>query len=110
MAHLDREIFDGRIANVLRGIVRMDNNGGFIQMATNLNRDGTAIDVSEFDGLELLVQNGSKQIESFNVQYVNKPFFLFHEQYVLIHLAILFVVQHQDNRLSSAFLFLPAYI
>lgn len=70
MAHLTREIFDGRISNVLRGMVRMENNGGFIQMATNLKRDGTTVDVSKYDGLELLVQNGTRGVESFNVQYV----------------------------------------
>jgi hypothetical protein len=71
MARLTREVFDGRVANVLRGHVKMDNNGGFIQMATNLKRDGTAVDVSSYDGLELLVQSGSDQTESFNVQYVD---------------------------------------
>jgi Complex I intermediate-associated protein 30 (CIA30) len=68
MARLTREMFDGRLANVLRGSVKMDNNGGFIQMATNLQRDGTSVDVSAFDGVELLVQSGSAQMESFNVQ------------------------------------------
>lgn len=71
MAHLTREIFDGRLSNVLRGIVKMDNNGGFIQMATNLKRDGTSVDASKYDGLELLVQNGAQEVESFNVQYVH---------------------------------------
>jgi Complex I intermediate-associated protein 30 (CIA30) len=70
MARLTREMFDGRLANVLRGSVKMDNNGGFIQMATNLQRDGTSVDVSAFDGVELFVQSGSAQMESFNVQYV----------------------------------------
>jgi Complex I intermediate-associated protein 30 (CIA30) len=74
MARLTREMFDGRMANVLRGSVKMDNNGGFIQMATNLQRDGTSVDVSAFDGVELLVQSGSPQMESFNVQYVVSMF------------------------------------
>jgi hypothetical protein len=34
--NISRETIHGRNANVLRGTVRLDNHGGFIQMATNL--------------------------------------------------------------------------
>jgi Complex I intermediate-associated protein 30 (CIA30) len=34
--NISREMIHGRNANVLRGTVRLDNHGGFIQMATNL--------------------------------------------------------------------------
>lgn len=75
MANLAREEFDGRIANVLRGRVSMANNGGFIQMATNLapgssELSSQPVDASRFEGVELDVQSFSDEdgSESFNVQ------------------------------------------
>lgn len=68
---LTREGFHGRTANVLRGRVSLDNNGGFVQMATNLNCDPAAesVDASSFDGLELDVAcEAEGDHESFNVQ------------------------------------------
>jgi Complex I intermediate-associated protein 30 (CIA30) len=69
MGNLLREEYDGRIANVLRGKVSLENNGGFIQMATNLGN--SPIDASTFEGIELDVQNGMESetgSEQFNVQ------------------------------------------
>lgn len=86
MANLAREEFDGRTSNVLRGKVSLANNGGFIQMATNLAPASSdlamvPVDASKFQGVEIEVQNfgsGSSSDEevreSFNVQYV--PVFL----------------------------------
>lgn len=73
MGNLSREVFDGRIANVLRGSVSLANNGGFIQMATNLARtseERSSVDASSFEGVELDVQSfsGDNGSESFNVQ------------------------------------------
>lgn len=75
MANLSRETFDGRIANVLRGKVSMANNGGFIQMATNLapgtsELSGKPVDASGFEGVELDVQSFSAEegSENFNIQ------------------------------------------
>jgi len=75
MANLAREEFCGRTANVLRGAVSMANNGGFIQMATNLapesgDMSSATVDASRYEGLELDVQCVSKEgdAESFNVQ------------------------------------------
>lgn len=75
-ANLAREEFCGRTANVLRGRVSMANNGGFIQMATNLAPDSgdmssTTVDATTYEGLELDVQCVNKEAddsESFNVQ------------------------------------------
>ena len=58
MGNLAREKFDGKTANVLRGAVSMANNGGFIQMATNLapgssELASTPVDASPFEGFEL---------------------------------------------------------
>jgi hypothetical protein len=77
----------GRDANILRGTVRLENNGGFIQMATNIVptivadratyqqnsfRTATPIDASKFTGIELDVQ--CDVADTFNVQYVDEPF------------------------------------
>ena len=74
MGTLSRERFKGKDANVLRGRVCLANNGGFIQMATNLavhQGDSTAVDGSQYDGIELLVHcestEGQDQ-ENFHVQ------------------------------------------
>ena len=75
MGNLAREKFDGKTANVLRGAVSMANNGGFIQMATNLapgssELSSKPVDASKFEGVELDVQSFSADegSESFNVQ------------------------------------------
>ena len=46
----------GKRANVLKGHVSLENNGGFIQMVTDLALDPSktiAVDASDYDGLEL---------------------------------------------------------
>lgn len=73
MGNLSREQFDGKIANVLRGVVSLANNGGFIQMATNLapaTGERSSVDASRYEGVELDVQSfgGDDGSESFNVQ------------------------------------------
>ena len=54
-ASLARETRAGHSALVLRGTVRMDNNGGFIQMALDLARPGEALDARGFRLLRLAV-------------------------------------------------------
>lgn len=49
------ETYKGRTATVLRGDVSLENNGGFVQIATDLTADGSAYDVSAWDGFELTV-------------------------------------------------------
>lgn len=71
---LAREDFAGRTANVLRGSVSLENNGGFIQMATNLfipQQETNYVDASKYDGVEIQVHcqgDGEHDHESFNVQ------------------------------------------
>jgi hypothetical protein len=48
---LRREVVAGRPALRLRGEVRLENNGGFLQMATDLAPDGGAFDASGWTGL-----------------------------------------------------------
>lgn len=73
MGTLSREYFVGRAANVLRGHVSLENNGGFIQMATdlaNLNKQGDGtVDASNYDGIELEVCcHSTNDLEKFNIQ------------------------------------------
>lgn len=50
---LTRETVAGRTALRMRGTVRLENNGGFVQAGIDLQADGRSIDVSGFTGLTL---------------------------------------------------------
>jgi hypothetical protein len=50
---LSRELVSGRPANRMRGNVRLENNGGFLQMALDLAPNGSLVDVSAWTGIEL---------------------------------------------------------
>ncbi len=68
---MSRETLNGHVANVLRGKVSLANNGGFVQMATNLALDPVSdtVDASEYDGIELdVIYQGEEETSSFNVQ------------------------------------------
>ncbi|MGF1500204.1 MAG: CIA30 family protein [Paracoccaceae bacterium] len=54
-ATLTRELVAGRVANRLRGTVRLENDGGFVQMAIDLVPDGGAVDLSAMSHLTLAV-------------------------------------------------------
>ena len=49
------ETYKGRTATVLRGDVSLDNNGGFVQIAADLNADSSPYDASGWHGFELTV-------------------------------------------------------
>lgn len=66
-----REKLEGKDCNLLTGRVSLFNNGGFIQMATELSLDPETrfVDASEYDGVELdLLCQGDAETETFNVQ------------------------------------------
>jgi hypothetical protein len=48
-----REHVAGRAAIRLRGDVRLENNGGFVQIGLDLAPDGGLVDASGFDGVEI---------------------------------------------------------
>lgn len=52
---LTREVVAGRLANRLRGEVSLANNGGFLQMALDLDPSGAAVDCSGFSGIAIEV-------------------------------------------------------
>lgn len=70
-----REKIDGRDCNVMKGKVSTYNNGGFIQMATDLSKDPATIltvDASKWDGVELEVyHDGDEDRENFNIHLRN---------------------------------------
>jgi hypothetical protein len=56
---LEATTIDGRAALRMTGLVRLDNDGGFIQMALDLAPNGGPIDVSAWQGIEIdLFGNG----------------------------------------------------
>lgn len=61
---LIRETVGGREAYRMRGMVSLENNGGFVQMAMDLNPDGSVMDASTFTGIELEVIGNS---ETYNI-------------------------------------------
>ena len=69
---LVREEFQGRISNVLTANVKLENEGGFVQMVTDLALDhsvSNTVDATEYKGIEFDVYyTGDAERESFNVQ------------------------------------------
>lgn len=69
-----REIVGGRLANILTGSVSLANNGGFIQMATDLSifpERSLTVDASAFHGIEIDVFNdGVLPRQKFNVSHL----------------------------------------
>lgn len=61
---LTQETVLGRQAYRLRGRVSLENNGGFVQMAADLNPDGSPLDASAFTGIELDATGNS---ETYNI-------------------------------------------
>ena len=54
-ARLSEEVIAARPALRLRGTVRLENNGGFVQMALDLAPGGAAVDARGWDGVALTV-------------------------------------------------------
>ena len=69
---LVREEFKGRKSNVLTADVKLENDGGFVQMVTDLALDpsiSNTVDASKYDGIEFDVYYvGDNDRESFNMQ------------------------------------------
>ncbi len=55
------EEHEGRRCLRLSGDVRLENNGGFIQMALDLSPDGACLDASSLNGLRLLVYGNGER-------------------------------------------------
>ena len=46
----------------LTGQVSLENNGGFVQMAFDINNDGSIFDASKYEGIELMSQETKKNM------------------------------------------------
>ncbi|MDA0306808.1 MAG: CIA30 family protein [Proteobacteria bacterium] len=56
---ISTEEIAGRVATRLTGDISLENNGGFVQMAFDINEDGSAFDASRFNAIELdVIGNG----------------------------------------------------
>ena len=72
----------GRDAARLTGQVSLDNNGGFVQMAFDLNTDGTAFDASGFAGVEIdLRGNGERYELRLRTDQLTRPWQSFREAF-----------------------------
>jgi len=79
--HMTREAYNGREATVLRGDVSLDNNDGFIQIASNLRSDGTGVDASAWDGIALdLCGNGETYDIRLRTDQLTRPWQSFRTQ------------------------------
>ncbi len=57
---VSREVIDSEPCVRLTGDVRLDNNGGFIQMAMDLAPESGTLDASRFQGVELRVRGNGE--------------------------------------------------
>ncbi len=53
--------FDGRQAGRLTGDVRLDTNGGFLQMALSLAKSGDTLDASAYRALQITVKGNGEE-------------------------------------------------
>ena len=60
LATVRTTVLEGRPCVRLTGHVRLENNGGFIQMALDLSPDGV-LDASAYTGLRLLIQGNGER-------------------------------------------------
>ena len=60
-ASVARDLIDGRPCLRLTGDVRLENDGGFIQAALDLERSGGTFDASGYRGLRLVVRGNGEQ-------------------------------------------------
>lgn len=51
----------GRAAIIMRGDVRLENNGGFVQIALDLSPDGGVVDASAWSGIELDIRGNGEE-------------------------------------------------
>ena len=69
-----RETVAGRPAIRMRGDVSLENNGGFVQIATDLSPDGKAVDASSWRGLELdVLGNGEEYSLHLRTEDLTRP-------------------------------------
>jgi hypothetical protein len=56
-----RDVLESRAAIRMRGDVRLENNGGFVQIALDLAPDGRNVDASDWRGVEIDVHGNGEE-------------------------------------------------
>ncbi len=80
---LEATTIAGRPALRMKGLVRLDNDGGFIQMALDLTPDGSPVDASPFTGLELdLLGNGEAYGLHLRTTAVTRPWQSYRQTFI----------------------------
>ena len=80
---LQVETYKGHNATVLRGDVSLDNNGGFVQTAADMNADSSVYDASAWDGFELTVcGNGAAYDFRLRTDALSRPWQSFRTQFI----------------------------
>ena len=80
---LEATTIEGRPALRMKGLVRLDNDGGFIQMALDLTADGSPVDASPWTGLELdLCGNGEAYGLHLRTTAVTRPWQSYRQTFI----------------------------
>lgn len=78
-----REVIEGRDAIHLQGDVRLENNGGFLQVALDLAPDGSAVDASRWAGIEIdVIGNGERYNLHLRTADVVRPWQSYRQSFV----------------------------
>jgi len=79
---MSREMFQGRMAVILRGTVSLQNNGGFIQIAFDVRRDNAEFNAGNWDGIELDVcGNGERYDIRLRTDQLTRPWQSFRAEF-----------------------------
>lgn len=77
---------DGRFATRLTGDVSLENNGGFVQMAFDINTDGTAFDTSDWSAVEVdVLGNGEEYDFRLRTSDLDRPWQSYRTSFVAPH-------------------------
>ena len=80
---MQQEMFQGRMATVLRGDVSLENNGGFVQIAFDLRPDGKGLNASEWTGIEFdICGNGEQYDLRLRTDQLSRPWQSFRTDFV----------------------------
>ncbi len=102
---LRHETVQRRPALRMRGRVRLENNGGFVQFARDLAPDGSAVDASGWDGIALTIcGNGARYNLHLRTTALSRPWqsyrasFTAPEAWVTLRLAFADFAPHRTDR------------
>jgi len=80
---MQQDMYRGRFATVLRGDVSLDNNGGFVQIASDICRAGAAFDASSWDGIAFdACGNGAQYDVRLRTDQLTRPWQSFRSDFI----------------------------